>query len=79
MSVGSFVDDERLKLILPQACCYCGNNDLSIDHLIPKKRLDADVADNLVWSWRSCNSPKGSNDALEWSERRGKFPSLLLL
>jgi len=27
MQVGSLLDDERLKLILPQACAYCGGKD----------------------------------------------------
>jgi hypothetical protein len=80
MSVGSFADDERLKLVLPQACCYCGcGNSLSVDHLIPKKRLGADSADNLVWSCKSCNSSKGSTDVIQWLRRRNNFPPLLLL
>ena len=39
MSIGPLADDERLKMILPQACCYCASRDhLSVDHLIPTKR-----------------------------------------
>ena len=35
MSIGALADDERLKMILPQACCYCGSRQfLSADHLI---------------------------------------------
>lgn len=80
MSVGSFVDDERLKLLLPQACCYCGSgNSLSVDHLIPRKLLGSDLADNLVWSCKSCNSSKGSSDMIEWFQHRRQFPPLLLL
>ena len=80
MSVGSFVDDERLKLILPRACCYCGaHNSLSVDHLIPQKRSGADSADNLVWSCKPCNSSKGSSDVIQWLRRRNNFPPLLLL
>jgi hypothetical protein len=26
MNIGPIADDERLKMILPQACCYCGSN-----------------------------------------------------
>jgi hypothetical protein len=80
MDMGSIADDERLKMILPQACCYCGGRDgLSIDHLFPRSRGGADSGDNLVWACRPCNSGKGASDMLEWFGRRGEFPPLLLL
>jgi len=80
MQLGSLADDERLKMILPQACCYCGSTDnLAIDHLVPRARGGADTGDNLVWSCRSCNSSKGSKDVLEWLAGRDQFPPLLLL
>lgn len=80
MSIGSLADDERLKMLLPQACCYCASRDwLSVDHLISTKRGGADTGDNLVWACRSCNSSKGSRDALEWLKGRDAFPPLLLL
>ena len=80
MKMGPLADDERLKLVLPQSCAYCGGRDhLSVDHVVPRDRGGADVGDNLVWSCRSCNSAKGSKDLLEWYERKAKFPSLLLL
>lgn len=80
MSIGPLADDERLKMILPQACCYCGCRDhLSIDHLIPTRRGGANTGDNLVWACRSCNSSKCARDALEWLAQRGEFPPLLLL
>ena len=80
MKIGPFFDDERLKLILPQACCYCGGDKfLAVDHLIPRKRGGADTGDNLVWSCRTCNSSKCASDVLEWLSRRGQFPPLLLL
>jgi hypothetical protein len=34
---------------------------------------------NLVWACRSCNSSKGDLDVLQWYEKRGEFPPLLLL
>lgn len=38
MNIQPIAVDERLKMILPQACCYCGdNNRLSVDHLLPRK------------------------------------------
>ena len=80
MSIGSIVDDERLKLVLAQACAYCGSqNALSMDHVLPRSRGGEDSGDNIVWSCRSCNSSKGSTDLLEWMVKRGKFPPLLLL
>src|SRR4051794_5678762 len=67
--LASIAADERLKMVLPQACCYCGSNDrLSIDHLISKKRGGADVGGNTVWACRPCNSSKNAADVLDWYE-----------
>ncbi|MGC8641062.1 MAG: HNH endonuclease [Isosphaeraceae bacterium] len=80
MSIGPLADDERLKMVIPQACCYCGSREwLSVDHLIPTKRGGANSGDNLVWACRSCNSSKDARDALEWMGERDQFPPLLLL
>jgi hypothetical protein len=80
MNIGPFADEERLKMVLPQACCYCGSaSNLSVDHLIPTKRGGQDSSDNMVWSCRSCNSSKGAQDVLEWFNGKGQFPPLLLL
>ncbi len=80
MKIGPLADDERLKMLLPQACCYCASRDhLSVDHLIPTKRGGANSGDNLVWACRSCNSSKCAADALEWLARRNMFPPILLL
>src|SRR4051812_33772497 len=80
MSIGPLADDERLKMVLPQACCYCGGREhLSVDHLIPTKRGGANAGENLVWACRSCNSSKCARDALEWLAERDQFPPVLLL
>lgn len=80
MSIGPLADDERLKMVLPQACCYCGSREyLSVDHLIPTKRGGENTGDNMVWACRSCNSSKSARDALEWLAARNEFPPLLLL
>lgn len=80
MSIGPLADDERLKMVLPQACCYCGSGDyLSVDHLIPTRRGGANTGDNLVWACRSCNSSKCARDALEWLMEKNQFPPILLL
>ena len=80
MQIGALADDERLKMVLPQACCYCGSREfLAADHLIPRKRGGANSGDNLVWACRACNSSKCASDALEWLAGRGQFPPILLL
>lgn len=80
MKIGLLADDERLKMILPQACCYCGSSfSLTADHLIPLSRGGVDQGDNLVWACRSCNSSKQARDVLEWLATRQQFPPLLLL
>lgn len=80
MNIGPLADDERLKMVLPQACCYCGSRVyLSVDHLIPTKRGGANAGDNLVWACRSCNSSKCARDALEWLAEKKQFPPILLL
>jgi len=80
MAMGSIADDERLKMILPQACHYCGKSEkLSIDHLIPTAHGGQDRAENFVWACQSCNSAKRDTDMLDWYRMRGEFPPLLLL
>ena len=80
MKLGSLKEDERLKLVLPRACCYCGAvTILTLDHLMPISKGGRDTADNIVWACKSCNSSKGATDVLEWCHRTSQFPSLLLL
>ena len=80
MQLGLLADDERLKMILPQSCCYCGSKEFLVaDHLIPRKKGGANTGDNLVWACRTCNSSKCATDALEWLAKRQQFPPLLLL
>ncbi len=80
MGLGTLLDDERLKLVLPLACCYCGvRSNLTLDHLFASKRGGQDSADNVVWSCGRCNSSKGARDMLAWLAARGEFPPLLLL
>ena len=80
MKIGPLADDDRLKMVLPQACCYCGTRErLSVDHLIATKRGGANSGDNLVWACRSCNSAKSARDVLEWLAEKNQFPPVLLL
>jgi len=80
MEMRSMYDDEKVKLTVPKACCYCGaTSPLSLDHLIPRIAGGSDHSDNLVWACKSCNSSKGGRDFLEWHQTKDRFPSLLLL
>ncbi len=80
MKVGALAEDEKLKIILPQACCYCGAKEpLSVDHLLPKARGGPHTGDNMIWSCKSCNSSKGKKDVLVWLAERNQFAPLLLL
>jgi hypothetical protein len=80
MSMRSLYHDERLKMTMPQACYYCGSDDnLAVDHLIPRIKGGPDEADNLIWACRSCNSSKQGRDMLEWMKVKCRFPSVLLL
>lgn len=80
MSMRSLYDDERLKMIVPQACYYCGSvQRLAVDHLIPRLKGGPDAADNLIWACRSCNSSKQGRDMLQWMNTKGMFPAVLLL
>ena len=80
MTIRSLYDDERLKLLMPRCCVYCGRTvELSLDHLIPRYAGGADASDNLVTACRRCNSAKGARDMLVWHFERETFPSLMLL
>lgn len=80
MQIGSYFNDERLKLTLPKACWYCGSREqLSVDHIVPQKRDGAHGGENLIYACRRCNSSKGASDLLTWMASRGQFPSLYLL
>ena len=80
MKIGSLLDDERMKMKLPQVCNYCGCSDnLSLDHMIPRSAGGPDTGENLVWACRSCNSSKGTKDLLVWMKAKDKFPPILIL
>jgi hypothetical protein len=80
MNIGALARDERIKIWLPQACCYCGSQQhLAVDHLVSRKRGGPDCGENMVWACRTCNSSKGAKDVLEWLHARHQFPSLLVL
>ncbi|MDD3119646.1 MAG: HNH endonuclease [Victivallales bacterium] len=79
MQMGSFCDDEKYKIGM-NICCYCNSPDhLGVDHLFPRQKLGSDLAENLVFACRSCNSSKRDRDMLSWLHAQGKFPGILLL
>ena len=80
MSLGSLVDDERVKLLQVPRCGYCGSEDhLAIDHVMPKARGAGDWPENLVLACRSFNSSKRDRDMIGWLLARGDFHPLMLL
>lgn len=77
MNMASLFQDERLKLLSPARCAYCGaNSPTTADHLIPRVHGGEDAGENLVPACRSCNSAKGAQDVMAWHRARGMFPSL---
>ena len=80
MNIRTLFDDEREKITHDKACHHCGaKGKLALDHLFSREMGGSDSADNLVWSCKHCNSSKGKLDYLEWMQKRGEFPPLLLL
>jgi len=48
-------------------CEYCGNTeDLSNDHIVPKRDCHFAEIHNIVKSCKKCNSSKGNKDLIEW-------------
>ncbi len=76
MSVGGLYDDERLKLLSPGRCAYCGQGATTADHLLPRATGGGDFGENLVPACRGCNSAKGARDVMAWHRARASFPSL---
>ena len=80
MNIRSMFDDEKVKLLSSNRCCYCGVEEkLAIDHLIPQFLGGNDSSDNFVYACKTCNSSKGKKDMMEWMTSKGKFPPLMVL
>ena len=80
MAMRTLYDDERIKMTMPRVCSYCGSEDnLSVDHLIPRIKGGADESDNLILACRACNSSKQGRDMLVWMDKKDAFPSIWLL
>lgn len=80
MNFGTIFDDEKLKHTEDRRCSYCGSNEhLNLDHLIARVSGGQDDGANLVFACRSCNSSKGGQELLQWLEKQGRFPRLMVL
>jgi len=80
MTMGSFFDDEKVKLQQGHICSYCVSSDgITFDHLISRALNGKDSSDNLVVACRSCNSSKRDKDLLVWCRQHDKFPPLMIL
>ena len=77
MAVRGLFDDERLRVLSPACCAYCGaGHPTTVDHLLPRARGGDDQGENLVPACSSCNSAKGKKDVMAWHRERSLFPSL---
>ena len=48
-------------------CAYCGDdNDLTIDHVVPRSKGGADFTRNVVCCCKACNQDKGQTPWEEW-------------
>ena len=73
-------EDDAVEKMKRNTCCYCGKEEVTKDHLIPRNKVDRTLgSDNLIQACKSCNSSKGDRDLLEWMEVRGDFPAIPVL
>lgn len=80
MNIRTIFDDEKIKLKTGQICNYCGANDnLALDHILPKKLVGIDAAENLIFACKKCNSSKGKKDLIEWMLFQNKFFPLMII
>ncbi len=80
MNMRTIFDDEKIKLQTGQICNYCGATEhLALDHIFPQKYGGQDIAENLIFACRTCNSSKGKKDLLEWMNYRGQFLPLMIV
>ncbi len=52
---------------LPKICVFCGaDENLQVDHLIPRSRGGPDSADNMVLACDTCNASRGDQGVFQW-------------
>ncbi len=80
MNMRSIFEDEKIKLKSGALCNYCGaTHELALDHIFPQKYGGKDVADNLIFACKTCNSSKGKKDLMEWMSKRSQFLPLMVI
>ncbi|KQC02901.1 MAG: hypothetical protein APR54_09920 [Candidatus Cloacimonas sp. SDB] len=80
MNMRTIFDDEKIKLQTGKICNYCGSaENLSIDHIFPRKLGGTDSAENLIFACRTCNSSKGKKDLMEWMISQKTFLPLMII
>ncbi len=80
MNMRSIFDDEKIKLNTGQICNYCGSNEkLALDHIFPQKLGGEDLAENLIFACKVCNSSKGKKDLMEWMAFKNEFLPLMII
>lgn len=47
-------------------CAYCGDPAQSLDHIVPKAKGGATVANNLAPACLACNRRKGHREVISW-------------
>lgn len=80
MNMRTIFDDEKIKIETGKICNYCGSKEkLALDHIFPQKYGGLDVAENLIFACRTCNSSKGKKDLMEWMSYKGEFFPLMII
>jgi len=62
-------------------CVYCSSKqDLSNDHIVPKRECHFREIHNIVTCCNKCNSSKGDRDLIEWYglEKRYEIPRIVM-
>lgn len=59
-------------------CAYCGKPATSWDHIEPVSKGGDTTPGNVVPACLTCNSSKKTSDVIEWLDKKGIDPSILL-
>lgn len=62
-------------------CAYCGNTEeLSNDHIVPKRECHFAEVHNIVKACKRCNSSKSDKDLIEWwsLDKSDKIPRIVM-
>ncbi|MBU1851693.1 MAG: HNH endonuclease [Candidatus Omnitrophica bacterium] len=62
-------------------CAYCGDSEnLSNDHIVPKRECHFAEIHNIVKACKKCNSSKGDKDLIKWRgiEKRYEIPRIVM-